>query len=189
MTNTTKPSKHSLGDLKQMQSLPLSAKIEKHILDATCGARTIWFDKKCPAAVYFDCREEHEIAIWKSTKNDSVRTLDVVPDVIGDFTEMPFEDESFELVVFDPPHILQFGENAWLQKKYGKLPENWTQLIHDGFWECMRVLKPYGTLIFKWNEFDIPTRKLIDAIGKEPLFGHRSGKKMKTHWLCFMKGV
>ena len=25
------------------------------------------------------------------------------------------------------------------------------------------------------------------AIGKEPLFGHRSGKKSNTHWACFMK--
>ena len=164
-------------------------KMEKHILDATCGSRTIWFDKKCPAAIYFDCREEHGTAIWKSTKNDSVRTLDVVPDVIGDFTALPFDDASFELVVFDPPHLVHIGENAWLRKKYGKLPENWPQLIHDGFWECMRVLKPHGTLIFKWNEFDIPTREIIKAIGKDPLFGHRSGKAMKTHWLCFMKGV
>lgn len=119
---------------------------EKHILDATCGSRTIWFDKKCPAAIYFDCREEHCMAIWKSTKNDSVRTTDVEPDVIGDFTALPFDDASFELVVFDPPYLVHIGENAWLRKKYGKLPENWPQLIHDGFFECMRVLKPYGVL-------------------------------------------
>lgn len=162
---------------------------DKHILDATCGSRTIWFDKKCEAAIYMDCREEHDTAIWKSTKNDSVRTLDVVPDVVADFTAMPFEDNSFELVVFDPPHLTKVGENAWLKKKYGKLPDNWQKLIHDGFSECLRVLKNHGTLIFKWSEIDIPTRKVIDAIGYEPLFGHRSGKAMKTHWLCFMKGV
>lgn len=120
--------------------------MDKHILDATCGSRTI-------------------------------------------FTAMPFNDNSFELVVFDPPHLVKVGENAWLKKKYGKLPENWQKIIHDGFWECMRVLKPYGTLIFKWSEIDISTRDIIKAIGVEPLFGHRSGKAMKTHWLCFMKGV
>ena len=161
--------------------------IDKHILDATCGSRTIWFQKNNPLTVYMDCREEHETAIWKSSKNDSVRTLDVVPDVLADFTDMPFDDKSFELVVFDPPHLLKVGDNAWLRKKYGKLPENWEKTIHDGFWECMRVLKPFGTLVFKWSEIDIPTRKVIDVIGVEPLFGHRSGKAMKTHWLLFMK--
>lgn len=160
---------------------------DKKILDATCGSRTIWFDKNHPSAVYMDCREEHGTAIWKSTKNDSVRTLDVEPDVIADFTDMPFPENTFHLVVFDPPHLIKIGENAWLKKKYGRLPQDWPRLIHDGFWECMRVLKPYGTLIFKWNEFDIPTRDIIKAIGVEPLFGHRSGKAMKTHWLCFMK--
>ena len=160
---------------------------DKKILDATCGSRTTWFHKNHPSAVYMDCREEHGTAIWKSTKNDSVRTLDVEPDVIADFTDMPFPDNTFHLVVFDPPHLIKIGENAWFKKKYGRLPQDWPRLIHDGFWECMRVLKPYGTLIFKWNEFDIPTRDIIKAIGVEPLFGHRSGKAMKTHWLCFMK--
>lgn len=160
---------------------------EKHILDATCGSRTIWFQKEHPAAIFMDCREEHDVAIWKSTKNDSVRTLDVKPDIVADFTNMPFDDDSFELVVFDPPHLKQVGENAWMRKKYGKLSEDWPKIIHDGFKERMRVLKPYGTLIFKWSEVQIPTRQVIDAVGQEPLFGHRSGKAMKTHWLCYMK--
>ena len=30
-------------------------------------------------------------------------------------------------------------------------------------------------------------KKSIKAIGHDPLFGHRSGKNMNTHWLCFMK--
>lgn len=115
------------------------------------------------------------------------RKIDVEPDIVADFTNLPFPDNSFYLVVFDPPHLLKVGENAWLKKKYGKLPENWKPLIRDGFHECMRVLKPNGTLIFKWNEIDIPTREIINAIGVEPLFGHRSGKQSKTHWLCFMK--
>ena len=67
------------------------------------------------------------------------------------------------------------------------LHKGWPQLLHDGFWECMRVLKPYGTLVFKWSEVDIPLREVLSAIGASPLFGHRSGKNMNTHWVCFMK--
>lgn len=58
----------------------------------------------------------------------------------------------------------------------------------EGVHECMRVLKPYGTLIMKWAEVSIPTSEIIKAIGIEPLFGCRSGKKMNTNWLVFMKG-
>ena len=31
------------------------------------------------------------------------------------------------------------------------------------------------------------TPEIIDAIGYEPLFGHKSGKKLGTNWMCFMK--
>lgn len=60
-------------------------------------------------------------------------------------------------------------------------------MIGQGFRECMRVLKPDGVLVFKWSEVHVSTREILDVIGEEPLFGHRSGKKMNTHWLCFMK--
>ena len=60
-------------------------------------------------------------------------------------------------------------------------------MIRDGFSECLRVLKPYGTLVFKWSEVQIPVRQVIEAIGAEPLFGNRSGKRGNTHWMVFMK--
>ena len=70
---------------------------------------------------------------------------------------------------------------------YGRLPKDWQPLIRDGFVECWRVLDDYGTLIFKWSEHDIPVKKVIEAIGREPLYGHKSGRRQKTHWMCFLK--
>jgi hypothetical protein len=58
-----------------------------------------------------------------------------------------------------------------------------------GFSECFRVLKPFGTLIFKWNEVDIPLRQVLALTDHKPLYGHRSGKAAKTHWVAFMKIV
>lgn len=107
--------------------------------------------------------------------------------MICDFTDLPFENNSFSLVVFDPPHLLNVGENSWTYKKYGKLTENWKSMIRDGFNECMRVLKIDGVLIFKWSETQIPAGELWKAIGQKPLFGHHSGKKSNTFWGCFMK--
>lgn len=159
----------------------------RKVLDATCGGRSIWFDKENPESVFVDNRVENNTRIWQSKTTGKERFITVNPDVVADFTDLPFPDDTFYLVVFDPPHLLKVGENAWLKKKYGKLPEDWPRLIHDGFWECMRVLKPNGTLVFKWNETDIAVKEIIAAIGKEPLFGHKSGKQSKTHWMCFMK--
>lgn len=152
----------------------------KKILDACCGSRMFWFDKENPDVCFVDnrCIEE--------TLCDG-RKLVVSPDIVADFTELPFEDNTFYMVVFDPPHLLKVGEKSWLAQKYGKLNDSWGWVIKNGFNECMRVLRPNGTLIFKWSEIDIPVSKIIKVIDTEPLFGHKSGKLNKTHWLCFMK--
>lgn len=162
--------------------------MDKKIIDMTCGGRSIWFNKHHPACVYCDKREEdHFLKGGKS--DDSLRSISIHPDVICDFTALPFPDESFNLAVFDPPHLMRPNKNAWLVKKYGKLDESWPQMIHDGFAEGMRVLKPNGVLIFKWSETEIPAEEVWKAIGQKPLFGHHSGKKSGTYWGCFMKGA
>lgn len=153
----------------------------KQILDACCGSRMFWFDKQNPNVEFCDNRtvEYHEYYPG--------RYIEIKPDTICDFTALPFEDKTFKLVVFDPPHLIQAGETSWLVMKYGKLPKDWPIMIHDGFWECMRVLDDYGTLIFKWSEVQITVSEVLKAIQAEPLFGHRSGKNMNTHWMAFMK--
>lgn len=151
----------------------------KKILDACCGSRMFWFNKQHKDVVFMDIRKEYELL-------DSGHTINVNPDVLGDFRDIPFEDNSFYLVVFDPPHLLRAGPKSWLAKKYGKLdPLTWKDDIKQGFDECMRVLKPNGTLIFKWNEDQINLPKVLKAIDQEPLFGQ---KRSKTQWLVFMKG-
>ena len=150
----------------------------KKILDACCGSKMFWFDKENENTVFMDNR------YFNDTLCDG-RTLEINPDIIADFKHMPFENESFYLVVFDPPHLLKAGENSWLAKKYGKLnPETWKSDLKKGFNECMRVLKQKGTLIFKWNEEQIKLKDILATIDFKPLFGN---KRSKTHWLVFMK--
>ena len=147
------------------------------ILDACCGSRMFWFDKQNKDVTFMDNRVLHD------TLCDG-RKLDIEPDVVGDFRNIPFDDNTFDMVVFDPPHLLKVGEKSWLAKKYGKLSKNWPTDLKQGFKECMRVLKPNGTLIFKWNEQQIKLREILKIIDYKPLFGN---KRADTHWLVFMK--
>lgn len=149
------------------------------VLDACCGSRMFHFDKASDDVLYMDNRQ------LDTTLSDG-RTLNVNPDVVADFRNMPFEDESFYMVIFDPPHLVNAGGNSWLAQKYGKLDDLWPVDIHQGFNECMRVLKTNGTLIFKWNEEQVTLKEVMQAIGYTPIFGN---KRSKTHWLVFMKGV
>ena len=151
--------------------------MDKHILDVCCGSRMFWFDKKNEDTIYMDIRE------LEDTLCDG-RKLTIKPDIIGDFRNIPFEDNTFKMVVFDPPHLEKVGENSWLAKKYGKLNDTWPTDIKKGFNECMRVLEKYGVLIFKWNEEQIKLKKILELIDYKPLIGNR---RAKTHWLVFMK--
>lgn len=154
--------------------------MDKMILDACCGSRMFWFDKNNPNVVFADIRTESHILC-------DGRALEINPDIEMDFRKMPFEDNSFKLVVFDPPHLKQLGKTSWMAKKYGVLLPTWDLDIKEGFSECMRVLEPNGILIFKWNEIQIKLNDILNIIPYQPLFGHTSGKHGRTIWLAFMK--
>jgi len=153
----------------------------KPILDPTCGARSIWFDKADPRVQFNDIRKESH------TLCDG-RVLDIRPSDLTDFREMPYPDNSFYMVVFDPPHLVEAGDKSWLAAKYGRLEKRgWQRDLARGFAECFRVLKPNGALIFKWSEVQIPVSRILALTPYKPVVGHRSGRQMKTHWLSFIK--
>jgi 23S rRNA G2069 N7-methylase RlmK/C1962 C5-methylase RlmI len=112
------------------------------------------------------------------------RKLVIKPDVIGDFRNIPYPDNTFKLAVFDPPHLVKLGDNSWMVKKYGKLGKEWKSDLKKGFDECMRVLQPFGILVFKWNEEQVRLHDILPIIKYKPLFGDR---RNKTIWLVFMK--
>ncbi len=72
-------------------------------------------------------------------------------------------------------------------KKYGVLGKGWRDDLQRGFSECFRVLAIDGVLIFKWNEIHIKVSEVLELTDQRPLFGHKSGKRSDTHWLCFIK--
>ena len=140
----------------------------------------MWFDKKDQRALFGDIRDEEHLLC-------DGRVLKVEPEVIMDFRKLPFPDATFSMVVFDPPHLTRAGRDSWLRAKYGILTDDWRDDIAKGFAECFRVLKPGQFLIFKWNETQIRVREMLALTGEQPLFGHKSGKREKTHWITFMK--
>lgn len=157
---------------------------EKLILDACCGGRQFWFDKENPNVLFADRRVMPPTPVGNG-KDRRIRKC--LPDKVMDFRSMDLADNSFRLVVFDPPHLF-LGENSFMAQSYGTLDKNnWQEDLRKGFKECFRVLEDKGILIFKWNECDVPLKEVLMLTDQKPLFGHPSGKAQKTHWVCFMK--
>lgn len=150
------------------------------VLDPCSGSRMMWFDNQDQRAVFGDIRREQH------TLCDG-RSLSIEPDMHLDFRKIPFNDAQFNLVVFDPPHLVHLGQSSWMAKKYGVLSKDWREDIRKGFAECFRVLAPNGVLIFKWNETQIKVREILELTDEKPLFGHISGKRANTHWITFIK--
>ena len=101
-----------------------------------------YFDKYDPRVLFQDIRNFH-------TKLCDGRDFTVEPDIIADFTNMPHPDNSFSMVIFDPPHLRYTGSKKeaenWQMVKYGSLPSHgWQDIIRKGFSECFRVLMPGG---------------------------------------------
>lgn len=157
---------------------------QPQILDACCGGRMWWWDKNHPLAVYMDRREaapgsSHRRPNWACQ-----------PSLLADFKEMPFEDECFQLVLFDPPHLVRdqasFSE---VRLRYGEFTSvNEQEELGLGFSECWRVLAPGGTLVFKWAG---PIGRVLPHFPADPVVGSRNAprgsKGLGTRWLIFYK--
>ena len=151
------------------------------ILDPCCGGRMFYFTKQDHRVLYSDIRCEKHILC-------DGREFCVSPDSIADFRVLPYRSEMFYLVVFDPPHLERCGPRSWNGKKYGRLDKcTWRDDLSTGFSECWRVLKPGGTLIFKWSEIQISLRQVLSCFPERPVFGHTTTANLKTHWMVFYK--
>jgi hypothetical protein len=115
----------------------------KRILDATVNGRRFWRESKRPVTG-LDLETQHQ------------------PDVVGDNTAMPFSDMSFDVVVYDPPHIPNQGRDNQkdFNKRFGLGPKSpkehgytFTHTFPFFLREAWRVLTPEGTLFCKITDY------------------------------------
>ena len=84
------------------------------------------------------------------------------PDYVGDNRDMPFEDASFDVVVYDPPHIPNQGKDNSkdFNTRFGLVLKssvdqgyNFTHLYPPFVKEAYRVLKPQGVMFCKIADY------------------------------------
>lgn len=154
------------------------------ILDATCGLRRIWFDSKDPETVYLDVRKEINFH-RKSKRYPSDKNIN--PDILADNQFLPFRDNVFDLVVYDPPHYIS---SSWkdLYDLYGVYhPLEYQKIMWGASRELFRVLKDRGSLVFKWSEVHRNVKQILELFPENSLFGQKVNAL--TWWVVFQKHV
>jgi SAM-dependent methyltransferase len=115
----------------------------RKILDATVNRRRFWIETSRPVTG-MDIDPQFQ------------------PDVVGDNTDMPFADRSFDVVVYDPPHIPNQGTDNRkdFSKRFGLVlkasPEqgyNFSHLYPPFLAEAYRVLRKDGVLLCKIADY------------------------------------
>ncbi len=101
------------------------------VLDCTYGHGVFWTEWKPKGYLFHGCDANPE----KSP--DSPEGVD--------FRKMPFDDESFDVVVFDPPYKLNGRPDPDVDERYGvdvlsRWQDRW-ELIYEGLAECTRVAR------------------------------------------------
>jgi len=180
MKKTDEEVREVIEDLDAIKELNIDNKL---ILDACCGGRMFWHNKNHPKTIYVDNRKRDK-GHCEGKPNHEVN-----PDYIMDFRKLDFPDNTFKLVIFDPPHIFAPEEDTCVMTKcYGRLnPETWKNDIKDGFNECWRVCEENGLILFKWNECRVKMPELLDILPKEPLLRDMRRGLSKSHWMIFIK--
>lgn len=140
------------------------------IIDLTAGTKSMWFDNTLDV-VFCDLNPKS----WDVIKCDWSKGF------------LPFPPDSFDLVVFDPPHLTKsYAGTGFIAEKYGYLFETWESDLKHAFEQIERISKPGATIIFKWNERQISLKKVLPHIHMKPLFGHTTGNKGQTIWMLFI---
>lgn len=103
----------------------------------------------------------NEGVMWKGLSYRPT-TMDIDPsfstDVVGDFTSIPFPDASFDVIVFDPPHLptaaaSEHSSKIW-ERRYGITAERNKSdhvgaYFHPFLLEAKRVLRDDGIVLAK----------------------------------------
>ena len=159
------------------------------ILDATASERSMWYDKEEAHTVYMDCRKGVFSMKTEKMKADML-PVKVYPTVLAKWQNLPFKSDCFDMVVFDPPHLIisRQRKKPSMASRYGFLyDDTWRKDIELGTKELFRVLRPEGTFILKWSETSKKVDEVLGLIPYRPIFGTRTGQANKTHWITFLK--
>ena len=159
----------------------------KPVLDATAGNRHMWGRNKHPDGVIFLDKETN---------------LRIKPDVIATWDQIPYPDDYFHCIIFDPPHV--FSETSMYNKDpqarpngakkipgwYGAFKDKREAIIqiHGAQKEFARLAP---RMCFKWNDASLSIDRILTVFTEwDVQFMEQAptrGKKPSTWWVKLVR--
>ena len=161
------------------------------ILDATCGFRGIWYQKNHPFVTFMDQRNK-KVEFDNPSTLSRYRSYKINPDIVSQWKDAPFPNNHFDMIIFDPPHLIkdEKTKESNMMKPYGYLnKKTWRQDLQQGIKKLFEILKPQGTFVLKWCENSVPVEEVIKLCPYPPMFGSNTKSKGHTQnfWILFIK--
>ena len=157
-------------------------KPESLILDVTAGNRMMWAHLQDKDSKYIMFTDKQE-------------GLKVAPDIICNWRRLPFPDNRFLVVVFDPPHAWGFGVNSIhsdpmaSEGSWWGNPSRRKELVLDMIHGQKEFARVAPVLCFKWNDNCMSLERALSCLTEwKEVFRkevNSSGKlgKSKTWWI------
>jgi len=113
------------------------------VLDVTANERRMWNGVEWPSVTFLDIDPEMK------------------PDIIGDFRALPVDPSSYDVIVFDPPHLPAASASPeslqCFVRNYGlghaPCADNISSYFAPFLAEAVRVLRPEGLIFAKLKDF------------------------------------
>jgi len=124
------------------------------MLDASAGNRMLWSNKNPPNTVFLD----------KNT------LLKIPPDILGVWENLPFRDDVFDCVLFDPPHKFNRTSGFWANPSspnYYGADISRTKLVTGIFHGTREFLRIAKRLCFKWSDDEISLARVLSLFPRE----------------------
>jgi hypothetical protein len=87
----------------------------------------------------------------RPSRNNAVETIHINPDVLSSLTRLPFRDNVFSLIIYDPPWM-NISPSSWFHFRYdGWNRHTYALTTHWVNKEFHRVLQPHCTLLTKYQ--------------------------------------
>ena len=156
------------------------------ILDATAGNRMMWRHLE---------NKESEYIVFI----DKEPGLKIPPDIVCRWDDLPFPNDRFLCVIFDPPHTYGFGDKSVHSDPKAAKGSWWGNPTTRGEWirdivsgqrEFARVSP---TLCFKWNDCKLNLWNILSCLTEwKEIYRRRvfsSGRlgRSRTHWVTLRR--